>query len=442
MVSREMTSERLFFRPLRVSDAPAVFDSYAADPEVVRYLTWRPYRSAKQVESFLKEAEQFWEQKTRFPWLLLHLKTGELIGTIEMRPNGQSAELGFLIARPHWGQGYGTEAVKTVLEECFSDEQIHRVQALCDIENIGSAKVLAKAGMVHEGTLRSVGIHPNRSTELRDAHMYSTIRRDLPEKNSPKESAADFQPKKRFTNKVDDYIRYRPSYPSELLTFLRDECELKQGATIADVGAGTGILTRLLLDQGFQVQAVEPNDAMRQAMDQSIKANSSYLSFGGSAENTELSDQSVDAITVAQAFHWFDPKPTRIEFQRILKPNSPVFLMWNSRQTDDPFNLAYEELVSGFGTDYRVTRMYNFTDDETLVQFYGCVPKKKSFKNTQVLDLDGLFGRLRSCSYIPGPDSPEFPALEKSARELFQRHEKEGKVTLTYNAELFWAVMK
>ncbi|MDF1664681.1 MAG: GNAT family N-acetyltransferase [Planctomycetota bacterium] len=442
MVSREMTSERLFFRPLRISDAPAVFDSYASDPEVVRYLTWRPYTSLEGVEAFLEEAELFWAQKTRFPWLLLHLKTGDLIGTIEMRPGGQTTELGFLIARPHWGQGYGTEAVKTVLEECFSDDKVQRVQALCDIENIGSAKVLAKAGMVHEGTLRSVGVHPNRSPEPRDAHIYSMIRRDLTERDSSGKSAEDFQPKLRFTDKVADYVRYRPSYPGELLTFLKEQCELRQGATIADVGAGTGILTRLLLDQGFQVHAVEPNDAMRDAMDDSIDAGGAFQSLGGSAENTSLAAESVDAITVAQAFHWFDPEKTRLEFKRILRPGSPVFLVWNSRQTDDPFNLAYEELVSRFGTDYRVTRMFNFTDDETLVQFYGCAPQKKSFKNTQVLDLDGLFGRLRSCSYIPGPDSPEFPALEKSARQLFERFEEDGKVTLTYNAELFWAVMQ
>lgn len=440
MVSREMTSERLYFRPLRVSDAPAVFESYASDPEVVRYLTWRPYDSVEGVEGFLKEAEDFWTSKSRFPWLLLHLKTGDLIGTIEARPDGHSFELGFLIARAHWGQGYCTEAVRRVLEDCFSDPKIQRVQALCDTENIGSARAMEKAGMVHEGTMRKVGIHPNRSSEPRDAHIYAMIRSDLEQSSEPQEKAQDFQPKARFTKKVEDYVRYRPSYPAEMLSFLKDQ-ELKEGARIADVGAGTGILTRLLLEQGFHVDAVEPNEAMRVAMDDSIPSEERYRSFPGSAEATGLEAVSVDGITVAQAFHWFDPEKTRTEFKRILRPGSPVFLIWNSRQTEDPFNRAYEDLVSGFGTDYRVTRMYNFTDDETLVAFYGSQPQKKSFKNLQVLDLDGLFGRLRSCSYIPAPDSPEFPALEKAARELFERFEENGKVTLTYNAELFWGVM-
>jgi [ribosomal protein S5]-alanine N-acetyltransferase len=178
MPSRELHSARLFFRPPRRSDAAAIFESYASDPEVVRYLSWPAHESVEDTEKFMAESKKMWDSKSGYPWLLLHRETGDLIGMIAMHLDEQ-INIGYVIARPHWGQGYATEALKCVLEEAFLDPAVERVQALCDVENLGSARVLEKAGMVFEGTLRSIGVHPNRSPEPRDARIYSMVRRDL-----------------------------------------------------------------------------------------------------------------------------------------------------------------------------------------------------------------------------------------------------------------------
>src|ERR1700712_2137458 len=160
-------------------------------------------------------------------------------------------------------------------------------------------------------------------------------------------------PTKRFSNRVENYVKFRPSYPPGVLGLLQDKCGLTPAARVADVGSGTGILTELLLQQGNKVFAVEPNPDMRAAAEVRLSRQQNFTSVAGSAEATTLPDQSVELITAAQAFHWFDREKARGEFLRILTPGRWVALIWNDRHTEStPFLRAYEQLLRTYATDY------------------------------------------------------------------------------------------
>src|SRR5215469_16795520 len=138
--------------------------------------------------------------------------------------------------------------------------------------------------------------------------------------------------KQRFSNRVTDYARYRPSYPPELLDLLRMECGLQHEQNIADIGSGTGLLTKLFLENGNRVFGVEPNGEMRSAGEEVLRGYPNFTSIDGSAEATTLADSSVDFISAGQAFHWFDVELARGEFRRILKPGGWVVIVWQDRR--------------------------------------------------------------------------------------------------------------
>ena len=154
-----------------------------------------------------------------------------------------------------------------------------------------------------------------------------------------------------------DYLRYRPGYPPELLALLRRECRLAPQQVIADVGSGTGLLSRLFLENGNRVIGVEPNAEMRAAGEELLSGYGSFSSVEGSAESTTLAARSVDFVAAAQAFHWFEPPATLQEFVRILKPGGWVVVLWNARQIGQTaFGRGYEELLVRYGTDYQKVR--------------------------------------------------------------------------------------
>ena len=149
-------------------------------------------------------------------------------------------------------------------------------------------------------------------------------------------------PTARFSNRVDDYVRYRPSYPAGVLEILRAEVGLTPASIIADVGSGTGISAELFLRNGNTVYAVEPNDAMRHAAERLLGGYHAFHSVNGRAEATTLPDASIDLSLAAQAFHWFDVPKARAEWQRILRPDGWAVLVWNTRRTDtSPFLRAF-----------------------------------------------------------------------------------------------------
>src|SRR5436190_11288304 len=206
--------------------------------------------------------------------------------------------------------------------------------------------------------------------------------------------------KQRFSNRVADYVRYRPGYPLALIDVLRAECGLRPDHVIADVGSGTGLLSRLFLDNGNRVFGVEPNEEMRQAGEEYLARYDKFSSVSGSSEATTLPEASVDFITAAQAFHWFEPVATRREFLRILKPHGWVVVLWNDRKiSETSFGRAYEDLLVRYGTDYaRVKEAYPEMQD--MEKFFGKDNfQRRELPNFQEFDFEGLAGRLRSSSY-------------------------------------------
>jgi SAM-dependent methyltransferase len=240
----------------------------------------------------------------------------------------------------------------------------------------------------------------------------------------------------RFSNRVDDYIRYRPSYPTEIISLLKTECGLEPGCAVADIGSGTGKLTELILPHAGRVFGVEPNQEMREAGERLLGTNANFVSTAGSAENTSLPDQSVNLVLAGQAFHWFDRASAKKEFQRILKSSGHVVLIWNERKVDSPFLADYEALLRRFGTDYEKVEHRNVTAT-ILEAFFGLPPALKTFPNFQMFDYAGLKGRLLSSSYVPAADNPGAKAMLENLRKVFDAHQQNGRVEFAYRTMVY-----
>jgi len=241
----------------------------------------------------------------------------------------------------------------------------------------------------------------------------------------------------RFSNRVANYIRYRPSYPRELVDLLEREAKLSPEGTIADIGSGTGIFSELLLKAGYQVSGVEPNQPMREAAERLLSGYPRFHSVDGSAQATTLADQSADLIVSAQAYHWFDTPEARAEFRRILKPGGKIALIWNERLLDTtPFLRDYEALLREFGTDYAEIRHDNI-GPESLRQVFPGGYDIHTFPNSQRFDYEGLEGRLLSSSYTPAPGRPGHEPMLAELRRLFDEHQQDGQVSIGYDARVY-----
>ena len=246
----------------------------------------------------------------------------------------------------------------------------------------------------------------------------------------------------RFSDRVDNYVRYRPGYPPEAVAVLKSECGLTAKHAIADVASGTGIWTRSLLENGNAVFAVEPNAEMRQAGERLLAEFGNFRSVNGSAEATMLPGGSVDFVTAAQAAHWFDRERTRREFVRILNPGGWLVLLWNEREIDTTrFLRDYEKLLLTFGTDYEEVRHERTTD--AVNEFFDPVPyQERVFAMRQEFDCEGLEGRLLSSSYAPGPEHPKHEPMLQELRRIFDQQAENGRVAFDYETRVYFGKLK
>lgn len=244
---------------------------------------------------------------------------------------------------------------------------------------------------------------------------------------------------RRFSDRVANYVRYRPSYPVGILSILREQTGLDSTSVIADIGSGTGISAQLFLDNGNSVFGIEPNVDMRQSAEAQLKSYPRFHSIVGTAESTQLQAHSVDYALAAQAFHWFNRAEAKREFTRILKSGGWGLLMWNSRRTtSSSFLRAYEALLQHYGTDYREICHRNI--DKTALQDFFAKGQFEfhSLDNEQRFDFTGLKGRLLSSSYTPNETHPNFQPMLTELERLFHQYEENGEIRFEYDTELYF----
>lgn len=241
-------------------------------------------------------------------------------------------------------------------------------------------------------------------------------------------------PTMRFSGRVEAYARHRPGYPRTIVDALLSSGDLRAGDRVADIGCGTGRLSVLFLDAGCHVVGVEPNDEMRAAAETLLAAEARFESRRGRAEETGLPEASVDLAVAGQAFHWFDRGPAREEMNRILRPGGKVFLIWNVRLVDaSPFMTEYDRLLQVHSMQGERVGHHNPEDDDIRSFFVGPV-RILTEKHSQHLDEAGLEGRLLSSSYVPEIGHPGHGRMMSDMRDLFDRHERGGRIAFEYEA--------
>jgi ubiquinone/menaquinone biosynthesis C-methylase UbiE len=246
-------------------------------------------------------------------------------------------------------------------------------------------------------------------------------------------------PTQRFSDRVENYVKYRPDYPAAIIATLRADCQLAGASVIADVGSGTGILTRLFLKSGAHVFGIEPNHEMRAAGERLLEGYTRFTSIAAAAEATTLPAHSVDFVTAGQAFHWFDRQQARQEFLRILKPHGWVVLIWNERRTEGtPFLEAYEKLLLTYAIDYTSVDHRLVTDEVVAAFFRPGAFKLEVFENSQLQDFQGCQGRLLSSSYTPRTDHPNYAPMLVELRSIFDAYQVNGMVSFEYDTKMYY----
>jgi SAM-dependent methyltransferase len=237
---------------------------------------------------------------------------------------------------------------------------------------------------------------------------------------------------RRFSDRAADYVRYRPTYPAEVIREMLDGLGPASQLSAADIGAGTGISARLLGSEGVRVVAIEPGEAMRRA----ATPHPNVVWMAGRAEATGLHAGTVDLVLSAQSFHWFRAADALMEFARILKPRGRLAIMWNRRSKADPLTAGYRQAIVDVGGETTAESM-SFDPEVITRSNLFSPPERSSFSNIQRLDFDGLVGRARSASYVPNSGAAA-ERLLSLLRALHARYaDAEGLVTLVYETELF-----
>lgn len=255
------------------------------------------------------------------------------------------------------------------------------------------------------------------------------------------QTSSDRDPTQRFSDRVENYAKYRPEYPSEIYDLLARKAGLSPGDRVADLGSGSGLLSRLFVANGHSVLAVEPNVRMRQAAEQAFAEQPLFISIAGRAEATTLEPASIDFAVAGQAFHWFDSAATKAELRRILKPGKFVALIWNRREASTAFQRGYEQLLEDYGTDFRQVDQRRITEVMIAAFFAPHRLGKATLPNRQVLDAQGLRGRLLSSSYTPAAGHPHYAPMLAALDKLFAEYQENGRVTFEYRTNIYYGMV-
>jgi len=240
-----------------------------------------------------------------------------------------------------------------------------------------------------------------------------------------------------FSQKVAAYVASRPGYPDALFDALLAIGALSADKAVADVGAGTGLLTQSLLSRARLVTAIEPSDDMRAACDAQLAGHPNYRSLRGTAEHTSLGDASVDLVTAAQAFHWFDIDASRQEILRVLRPAGQVALIWNDRVRTDPLHVAMDEVFATYGGAKRGAMLAHENRSDVPRFFGGATLHEIDFPHEHRLDRDGLRALAFSRSYMPDPESDGGQATAREIDAIFGRLAGDGRVAVQYRCVAF-----
>ncbi|MEO1515318.1 MAG: class I SAM-dependent methyltransferase [Bacteroidota bacterium] len=243
----------------------------------------------------------------------------------------------------------------------------------------------------------------------------------------------------RFSKTVQHYIKYRPGYPEAILELMQREMAMEEFSVVADIGSGTGLLSRLFLDNDNLVYGVEPNREMRQAAEELLDEYDNFSSVSGSAEQTTLGDESVDFIVAGQAYHWFDPAGFRKECLRLLSKEGWVIIIWNDRNdAHSEFMQAYEAFLQTYSSDYKAVD-HRRVDKKKLKKLFDKQDIREAvFDNFQQFDAEGLLGRYLSCSYALPEDHARFEEAKKRLQQIFDQFAENNQVTMAYHTKLFY----
>lgn len=243
---------------------------------------------------------------------------------------------------------------------------------------------------------------------------------------------------KRFTARAENYRKYRPDYPAAVIDVLKKKCSLNKDSVIADIGSGTGIFAKLLLPHVGMVYGVEPNSEMRKTAEELLASYGNFKSRDASAENTTLKTRSIDIVTAATAFHWFDKQKTKVEFKRILKDPKWVVLIWNERNwQNSEVESAYDAILNKCAPDYS-NRAHKKIAGLSLEEWYEPgTSELLDFKNSQRMNWEGLQGRFLSSSYAPQPGDPNCARALDELRAMYDRFAREDSIILDYSTRLY-----
>lgn len=250
-------------------------------------------------------------------------------------------------------------------------------------------------------------------------------------------------PTGRFTGRVEAYRRYRSRYPREIIPLLQEKCGLRRESIVADIGAGTGMLSELFLENGNAVFAIEPNADMRSACEELTVRFQQLKCIDGTAEDTHLPERSMDIIAVGRAFHWFDHQKCRAEFTRILKPGGwAVLAGLGPRRGKESVQDDYQAIIRQHGIDYeRLRGRYNVK--EAVQRFFeGGALQETEFSGFEELTYEGLEGHTLSLSVTPQPDHPGFLAMQQALKTYFEKYQLDGKILLPTNCRVYMGQLR